>query len=56
MQEFQIGDVVELRSGSQLMTITSIDADQNTAALVFWSDNEIRGFDDVDLAVLVKVK
>lgn len=55
-KDFKIGDVVELRSGSQLMTIVNIDVDENTATLAYCSDYIIYRIDNVPLVILMVAK
>lgn len=55
-KDFKIGDVVELRSGSQLMTIANIDVDENTATVIFWVDSCLTRVTDVPLVVLMAAK
>ena len=54
--EFQIGDVVRLKSGGSKMVVDSVS--QNVVSCVVWSDKDskvIKAADNIDYALLEKL-
>lgn len=41
ISEFKLGDLVELKSGSRVMTVNKVDNDSKTVEVVFWTDEQV---------------
>lgn len=41
MAEFKVGDLVELKSGSRVMTVNKVDNDLKTVEVVFWTEEQL---------------